>query len=115
MKWILRKKFGAKGEFKSYKARIVCQGYRQKQGVGYDPNNMSSSIARLETLGISIAIVDSLNLEIRQADVSTAFLNADIKEETIVRPAESLELLTGIRSDKLWKLKEDGLWSKTVK
>ena len=67
-----------------------------------------------ETLGISIAIVDSLNLEIRQADVSTAFLNADIKEETIVRPAESLELLTGIRSDKLWKLKEDGLWSKTV-
>ena len=115
MKWILRKKFGAKGEFKSYKARIVCQGYRQKQGVGYDPSNMSSSIARLETLGISIAIVASLNLKIRQADVSMAFLNADIKEETIVRPAESLELLTGIRSDKLWKLKEDGLWSKTVK
>ena len=115
MKRILRKKPGAKGEFKSYKARMVCQGYRQKQGVGYDPNNMSSSITRLETLGISIAIVASLNLKIRQADVLTAFLNADIKEETIVRPAESLELLTGIRSDKLWKLKEDGLWSKTVK
>ena len=114
MKRILRKKFGAKGEFKSYKARIVCQGFRQKPGMDYDPDNISSSIARLETLGISIAIVAPLNLKIRQADVSTAFLNADIKEETIVRPAESLELLTGIRSDKLWKLKQEGLWSKTV-
>ena len=35
-----------------------------------------------------------------------AFLNTDIKEDIIVRPAEGMELLTGVRSDILWKLKK---------
>ena len=41
-----------------------------------------------------------------EADVSTAFLNADIKEDIIDRPAEGMELLTGVKSDMLWKLKK---------
>ena len=106
MKWVLTKKFDADGKFKSYKARMVCQGFRQKPGTDYDPDNISSSVARLETLRVFIAIAASRNLEIRQADVSTAFLNADIKEDIIVRPAEGLELLTGVRSGMLWKLKK---------
>ena len=106
MKWVLTKKFDANGEFKSYKARMVCQGFRQKPGKDYDPNNISSSVARLETLRVFIAIAASLNLEIRQADVSTAFLNADIKEEIFVQPTEGIELFTGVRSDTLWKLKK---------
>ena len=115
MKWVLTRKFDANGGFKSYKARMVCQGFRQKPGMDYDPDNSSSSVARLGTLRVFIAIAASLNLEIRQADVSTAFLNADIKEETIVRPAEGLDLLTCVKCRMLWKLIEDGLWSKTVK
>ena len=31
MKWVLTKKFDANGELKSYKARMVCQGFRQKR------------------------------------------------------------------------------------
>ena len=106
MKWVLTKKFNADGKFKSYKARMVCQGFRQKPGTDFDPTDISSSAARLETLRVFIAIAAFLNLEIRQADVSTAFLNADIKEDIIVRPAEGLELLTGVRSGMLWKLKK---------
>ena len=33
-------------------------------------------------------------------------MNADIKEEIIVRPAEGLELLTGDKCGMLWKLKK---------
>ena len=36
----------------------------------------------------------------------TAFLNADIKEEIIVRPAEGVELLIGVKCGMLWKLKK---------
>ena len=106
MKWVLTKKFNADGKFKSYKARMVCQGFRQKPGTDFDPTDISSSVARLETLRVFIATAAPLNLEIRQADVSTAFLNADIKEDIIVRPAEGLELLTGVKSGMLWKLKK---------
>ena len=97
MNWILTKKFVANGGSKSYEARMVCQGFRQEPGMDYDPNNISSPVARLGTLRVFIAIAASLNLEIRQADVSTAFLNADIKEEVTVRPAEGLELLTYVK------------------
>ena len=65
MKWVLTKKYDANGEFKSYKARMVCQGFRQKPGMDYDPDNISSSVARLGTLRVFIAIAASLNLEIR--------------------------------------------------
>ena len=106
MKWVLTKKFDADGKFKSYKARMVCQGFRQKPGIDFDPTDISSSVARLETLRVFIAIAASLNLEIRQADVSTAFLNAKIQEDIIVRPAECVELLKGVRSGMLWKLKK---------
>ena len=34
------------------------------------------------------------------------FLNADIREDIIDRPAERMELLTEVRSDTLWKLKK---------
>ena len=61
MKWVLTKIFDANGEFKSYKAKMVCQGFRQKPGMDYDPNNISSSAARLETLKVFIAIAASLN------------------------------------------------------
>ena len=33
-------------------------------------------------------------------------LNVDIKEEIFVQPAEGIGLLTGVRSDTLWKLKK---------
>ena len=33
-------------------------------------------------------------------------MNADIKEDIIVRPAEGLELLTGVKRGMLWKLKK---------
>ena len=68
MKWVLTKKYDTNGEFKSYKARMVCQGFRQKPGMDYDPDNISSSVARLETLSVFIAIAASLNLKIRQAE-----------------------------------------------
>ena len=38
--------------------------------------------------------------------MSTAFLSRDIKEDIIIQPVEGLELLTGVRSDTLWKLKK---------
>ena len=80
-----------------------------------DSNNISSSIVRLETSRVFTAIAASLNLEIRQADVSTAFWMWTLKEKIIVYPAGGLELLTGVRSEMLWKLKEGVLCSKTVK
>ena len=33
-------------------------------------------------------------------------MNANIKEDIIVRPAEGLEQLTGVKSGTLWKLKK---------
>ena len=105
MRWERTKKYDAGDHFKKYKARMVCQGFRQEPGRDYDPANISSTVARLEILRIFIGIAASLILEIRQADVSTAFLNAHLKDDVIERPAKGIELLKGADPTKLWRLR----------
>ena len=41
-------------------------------------------------------------------------MNADIKEEIIVRPAEGVELLIGVKCKHALEVKENGIWSETV-
>ena len=51
MKWVLLAKMhGTNGKFKSYKTRMVCQGFRQKPGLDYDPDNILSSVKRTQEL-----------------------------------------------------------------
>ena len=47
---LLTKMHGTNGKFKSYKARMVCQGFRHKPGLDYDPDNISSSLKRTQEL-----------------------------------------------------------------
>ena len=102
---MLTKKYDADGHFKKYKVRMVCQGFRQEPGRDYDPTNISYTVARLEALRVLIGIAAALILKIRQADVSTASLNAHLKEDIIVRPAEGIELLKGADPTKFWRLR----------
>ena len=45
---LLTKKYGTNGKFKSYRARMECQGFRQKPGMDYDPDNILSSVKRTQ-------------------------------------------------------------------
>ena len=78
-KWVFKAKTNADGHVERYKARLVAQGFLQKFGTDYDET--FSPVARLESVRALIALSVQQGLKLHQVDVTTAFLNGELKEE----------------------------------
>ncbi|GJT67365.1 retrovirus-related pol polyprotein from transposon TNT 1-94 [Tanacetum coccineum] len=85
-KWIFKKKMKADGTVDKYKARVVIQGFRQREGLDYF--DTYSPVTRITSIRMIIAIAALRNLEIHQMDVKTAFLNEDLEEEIYMNQPE---------------------------
>ena len=77
-KWIFKHKVGSTGLVERYKARLVAQGYSQRPGVDYD--KMFSPVVRSKSIRAVIALAAQNNLKLHQMDVTTTFLNGELKE-----------------------------------
>ncbi|GAU31358.1 hypothetical protein TSUD_19030 [Trifolium subterraneum] len=69
-----------------FKARLVIQGFRQKEGIDYF--DTYAPVARITTIRLLIALAAIHNLVIHQMDVKTAFLNGDLEEEVYMKQPE---------------------------
>ena len=69
-----------------FKARLVIQGFRQREGVDYF--DTYAPVARITTIRLLIALAAIHNLVIHQMDVKTAFLNGDLDEEVYMKQPE---------------------------
>ncbi|GJX89917.1 retrovirus-related pol polyprotein from transposon TNT 1-94 [Tanacetum coccineum] len=68
------------------KARLVAQGFRQKEGIDFEES--FAPIARIEAIHIFVANAANKNMMIFQMDVKTTFLNGELKEEVYVSQPE---------------------------
>ena len=78
-KWVLRKKFKVDGSLEKYKARLVAKGFTQQPGVDFI--DTYSPVAKFASIRILMAVVATMDLELHQLDVKTAFLNGELKKE----------------------------------
>ena len=62
-----------------YKARLVVKGFNQKQGIDFD--EIFFPVVKMSSIWVVLGLVASLDLELEQLDVKTAFLHGDLKEE----------------------------------
>ena len=76
----------AKGEVTRNKARLVCKGYAQEEGIDY--GETFSPIARLVGVRTLLAYVSSKGFKVYQMDVKSAFLNGILEEEVCVEELE---------------------------
>nr|GEY52841.1 zinc finger, CCHC-type [Tanacetum cinerariifolium] len=75
-------------EIDKFKARLVIQGFRQKERIDYF--DTYAPIARITTIILFLALSAIHNLVIHQMDVKTTFLNGDLDEEVYIKQPEGL-------------------------
>ncbi|XP_074300561.1 uncharacterized protein LOC141631838 [Silene latifolia] len=85
-KWIFKKKMKVDGSIDKFKARLVIQGFRQKEGIDYF--DTYAPVARITTIRLLIALAAINNLVIHQMDVKMAFLNGELKDEVYMKQPE---------------------------
>ena len=78
-KWVFKKKTKADGSIERYKARLVAQGFSQKQGLDYDET--FSPVIRFKSFRCLVAVAVQKRLKLHQLDITAAFLNGHLEEE----------------------------------
>jgi hypothetical protein len=72
------------------KARLVCKGYAQVEGVDFDET--FSPVARLEAIRMFLAFASYKSIKVYQMDVKYAFLNGNMEEEVFIEHPEGFQL-----------------------
>ncbi|WVZ76501.1 hypothetical protein U9M48_024476, partial [Paspalum notatum var. saurae] len=84
------------------KARLVAQGFCQKEGIDYEETFLL--VARLEAIRILLAFAASKGFKLQQMDVKSAFMNGFIEEEVYVRQSPGFESAKFL--DRVYKLRK---------
>jgi len=84
--WVYKIKRDGAGNAQRFKARLVCGGDYQIQGIDYQAPYAPT--ARLGHVRLALAIAAKYNLEIHQMDVCTAFLVVDLEEDIHMHPPQ---------------------------
>ena len=75
-KWVFKTKRNSLGKIERYKARLVANGFTQKEEI--DCTKTFSPVSKKDYLRIILALVANFDLVLPQIDVKTAFLNGDL-------------------------------------
>eukprot|EP00253_Pinus_taeda_P014253 PITA_14253 len=81
-KWIFKNKLNENGEVIRIKAKLVCKGYAQQEGIDFEET--FSLVARLEAIRMFLALSSFQKFKLFQMDVKSAFLNGDLEEEVYI-------------------------------
>ena len=73
----------------TYKARLVAQGWNQVPG--QDCGSTFAPVCGLQSVRKVLAIAAEMDWKVRQLDVKTAFLYADIEEEVFLAEPPGVE------------------------
>jgi hypothetical protein len=89
--WVYKIKLDGAGNVQRFKARLVCGGNHQIEGIDYQAK--SAPTARWGHIRLALAIAAEYDLEIHQMDVCTAFLGVDLEEEIYMHPPQGYSRL----------------------
>lgn len=89
-KWVFRVKRNTDGSVQTFKARLVAQGFSQREGIDYF--DTYAPVARLTSIRVLLDLASINDLYVHQMDVKTAFLNGDLDEEVYMKQPEGFVL-----------------------
>jgi hypothetical protein len=89
-KWVYRNKLNEDGQVTRNKARLVCKGYAQVEGIDFEET--FSPVARMEAIRFLLAYACSKNIKVYQMDIKSSFLNGELEEEVYIEQPEGFQL-----------------------
>jgi hypothetical protein len=81
-KWVFRNKLNEDAQVTRNKARLVCKGYAQVEGIDFEET--FSPVSIMEAIILILAYACSNNIKVYHMNVKSAFLNGDIKDEVYI-------------------------------
>jgi len=88
-RWLLKIKRKADGTYDKHKARLVVKGYDQIYGVDF--TNTCAPVAAMTTVRTVLALIAHNDLEADQIDISSAFLQASLKDDVYIHIPEGFD------------------------
>ena len=89
-KWVFKAKTDESGHVTRHKARYVARGFSQAAGVDFDETY--SPVISHTSLRMMLSLAASMNLEIYQMDVDTAYLYGVLEEELYLQQPGGYEI-----------------------
>jgi hypothetical protein len=102
IKWVYRNKLNEDGQVTRNKARLVCKGYAQVEGIDFEET--FSPVSIMKAIQLLLAYACSKNIKVYQMDVKSSFLNGELEEEVYIEQPEGFQLSENI--DYVCKLKK---------
>ena len=93
-KWIFKNKFNEHGHVTRNKARLVCKGYAQVEGIDFEET--FALVARIEAIRLFLDFACYKNFKVYKMDVKSAFLNGELEEEFYIEQPEGFLLSENI-------------------
>ena len=81
-KWLFKNKLDENRKIIRNKARLICKGYAQIEGIDFDET--FAPVPRLESIRMFLALAVYKSFKIYQIDVKSAFLNENLEEEVYI-------------------------------
>ena len=79
-RWVFRVKRNADGSIERYKGRLVAKGFSQRPG--FDYNETFAPTPKWASIRAILALAALEDLELESVDISSAYLNGELKEGT---------------------------------
>jgi hypothetical protein len=92
--WVFKAKHDDSGKVTKFKARLVCGGNHQTEGIDF--STTYAPTARLAHIRLMLAIAAKYDLNLHQMDVMTAFLAGKLTEEIYMHPPQGFFRLQSI-------------------
>ncbi|KAD5961373.1 hypothetical protein E3N88_12846 [Mikania micrantha] len=89
-KWVYKLKTEEHTSRPRYKARLVVKGFSQRKGIDFD--EIFSPVVKMSSIRVILGLAASLELEVEQMDVKTAFLHGDLDKEIYMEQPEGFQV-----------------------